>query len=219
MDIPIALMEACKKRISPYQVEGFLLGGGSENAEIMIVGEAPGEQEIKKEIPFCGRAGAELDRFLEHAGLKRDEIYITSTVRSRPYRVKEKMVRGKKGKKKENRRPNQKEIIAHAPLLDYQIQKIKPSIIVALGAVALERLTGKKAKMTEIHGQAFQTPILELDSLENNQLVMGVEEYILFPTFHPASIFYNRSLLPLIYEDFEKLKQLSGGTKDDKRNA
>ncbi|MGG3571767.1 uracil-DNA glycosylase [Bacillus gobiensis] len=219
MDIPIELLDACKKRISPFQVEGFLLGGGSETAEIMIVGEAPGEQEIIKEIPFCGRAGVELDRFLEHAELNREEIYITSTVRSRPFRVKEKIIRGKKVIKKENRKPNKKEVIAHAPLLDYQIKKIKPYIVVALGAVAYERLTGKKEKMTEIHGQACQTPILELDSLENNQLVMGEEEYILFPTFHPASIFYNRSLLPLIYEDFEKLKQLSGGTKDDKRNA
>ncbi|WP_100399595.1 uracil-DNA glycosylase [Bacillus sp. FJAT-44742] len=208
MEIPQVLIDTCKKRMEPYPAEGFLIGGGNPQADVLFVGEAPGEHELISKQPFTGRAGKELDKFLESAGISREDVYITSAVRSRPYKI----VRKQKGEeiviKRPNRKPTKKEIIAHAPILDYQIEKIDPTIIVTLGGVAYERLTGKKDKMTEIHGEAQKTRILKLKNTTDNTLVYGMKEYILFPFFHPASVFYNRKLEEMIYEDAKALAAL-----------
>ena len=75
-----------KQRIEGHSVEGFVWGSGPENPAIMLVGEAPGESEVEIGIPFTGRAGKELMASLESIGLAREDVYITSAVRSRPYK-------------------------------------------------------------------------------------------------------------------------------------
>ena len=108
----------------------------------MLLGEAPGETEIHNGIPFSGRAGKQL-MVLERIHVTREEVYITSAVRSRPYKWREKKNEMVKSYKKYNRTPNQGEIVAHAPLLDYELEKIHPKLIVTLGNIGLQRLTGK----------------------------------------------------------------------------
>ncbi|MED0964836.1 uracil-DNA glycosylase [Bacillus paramycoides] len=205
---PDHLVKQVKERSVSYQLEGFLSGQGPENPKLMIVGEAPGETEIYNGIPFSGKAGKHLMEFLERIHIKREEVYITSAVRSRPFKWREKRERnGELIQKKYNRTPNQGEILAHAPLLDFELAHMDPPVIVTLGNVALKRLAGKNKKITDIHGQLLKQPIQKLKDRDHAGFIWTEKEYKIFPTFHPASIFYNRSLLELIYEDLEKLKQ------------
>jgi uracil-DNA glycosylase len=208
--LPKDLVERCKKRMEPHNCEGFVYGRGPENPEIMIVGEAPGETEIHNGIPFSGRAGKVLDEFFDYLGVSREDIYFTSTVRSRPYKIVPKKAgpNGEIIEKKYNRAPNVKEQIAHAPIVDYEIQHINPKQIVTLGNIGLQRLLGKKYKISEVHGQLLQAPVRQLKDMETNEWTLSEKEYSIFPTFHPASIFYNRSLLEKVYEDLDELKKI-----------
>lgn len=207
--LPKDLVEQCKKRMEPYNCEGFVYGRGPENPEIMIVGEAPGETEIHNGIPFSGRAGKVLNEFFEYLGVSRDDIYFTSTVRSRPFKIVHK--EGPDGEiieKKYNRAPNMKEQLAHAPIVDYEIRHVKPKQIVTLGNIGLQRLLGKNYKISEVHGRLIQAPVRRLKDMNTNEWTLSEEKYSIFPTFHPASIFYNRSLLEKVYEDLDELKKI-----------
>ncbi|MEH6944152.1 uracil-DNA glycosylase [Bacillus sp. JJ722] len=205
MRIPEELAEIVRKRIKGNPVEGFVYGSGPDKPRLMLVGEAPGETEIGNGIPFSGRAGQKLLEFLEGVGLTREDVYITSAVRSRPYKWREKRNRqGEKEMKKYNRPPNLKEIIAHAPIIDYEIQHVQAPIIVTLGNVGLQRLAGKNMKVTEVHGQFLRQPVLYID--ENNAFQWTDKNYLLFPTFHPASVFYNPKLRDLVASDQQRLK-------------
>ncbi|WP_077247484.1 uracil-DNA glycosylase [Pseudobacillus wudalianchiensis] len=206
MQIPEWLAEIGKQRISPYPVEGFVYGMGPERPKLMLVGEAPGETEIHNGIPFSGRAGTELMKFLERAGVSREEVYITSAVRSRPYKWGEKRTRsGEMIRRKYNRAPSSAEMLAHAPLLDYEIEHVKAPVIVALGNIGLKRLCGPEMRVTEVHGRFIKQPVRRLKDMESSEYTWTEKEYLIFPTFHPASIFYNRQLLELIHEDMDKL--------------
>ncbi|MDA1759740.1 uracil-DNA glycosylase [Bacillus cereus] len=208
MKYPDHLIKQVKERSASYPLEGFLSGQGPENPKFMLVGEAPGETEIHNGIPFSGRAGKQLMDFLERIDVTREEVYITSAVRSRPYKWREKKERnGEVIQKKYNRTPNQGEILAHAPLLDYELKLIEPPLIVTLGNIALQRLAGRNNKITDVHGKLLKQPVQQLKDSSGAEFVWTEKDYYVFPTFHPASIFYNRSLLELIYEDLEKLKR------------
>lgn len=196
-----------------YPVEGFVWGSGTENPALMLVGEAPGENELETGVPFTGRAGKELMASLESVGLAREDVYLTSAVRSRPYKWGTKKRRnGETMERKVNRAPTKKEMIAHAPILDKEIQDIQPPLIVTLGNVGLQRLIGPKAKVTELHGALMETPILFWDE-EEGSFKETAEVYHIFPTFHPASVFYNPSVRALKDTDWRKLKNLLGVVK------
>ncbi|QWH11326.1 uracil-DNA glycosylase [Bacillus mycoides] len=208
IEYPDHLVKQVRGRSATYQLEGFLSGQGPRNPKLMLVGEAPGETEIHNGIPFSGRAGKHLMKFLERIHVTREEVYITSAVRSRPYKWREKRERnGEIIQKRYNRTPNQGEILAHAPLLDYELELIQPPVIVTLGNIALQRLVGKNNKITDVHGELLKQPVQQLKDSSGTEFIWTEKEYNIFPTFHPASIFYNRSLLELIYEDLEKLKR------------
>lgn len=192
--IPESIADLGKERIDGCSVEGFVYGEGPENPELMLIGEAPGEFELVDGIPFIGRAGKELMKSLASIGLTREDVYMTSTVRSRPYRWGTKRNRdGTTLERKYNRPPIQQEILAHAPMLDYEIANIKPKLIVTLGTVGLQRLFGKEAKVTKLHGQLVEQPILHLADLDDKIFTYTDEAYKIVPTFHPASIFYRPS--------------------------
>lgn len=196
------------ERIKEFPVEGFVRGSGPMNPAVMLVGEAPGENELETGIPFTGRAGKELMASLESVGLAREDVYITSAVRSRPYKWGKKKERdGSITERKYNRAPRRKEIIAHAPMLDAEIRDIHPPLIVTLGNIGLQRLIGPEAKVTQLHGVLMETPILKWD--EDQQSFVKTEgTYHIFPTFHPASVFYNPPVRALKNEDWKKLGEL-----------
>lgn len=116
-------------------------GDGSKDAKIMLVGEAPGEEEDRQGLPFVGRSGKLLDQMLEVAGLNRKKIFITNVVKHRP---------------PNNRVPKASEIKTCTELwLDKQINFLKPKLIIVLGRIALKTLT-KENSVEEFHGKVIE---------------------------------------------------------------
>jgi DNA polymerase len=95
-----------------------VIGEGSHDANLMFIGEAPGESEAESGRPFCGAAGRLLNKLLDHIGLDRDAVYITNVLKDRP---------------PENRDPTQEEIDVYVPFLRRQISIIEPNVIATLG--------------------------------------------------------------------------------------
>jgi uracil-DNA glycosylase family 4 len=206
--IPDELVDLGEKRMKGHAVQGFVRSYGNLTPKLLLVGEAPGENEIDTGIPFIGRAGIELMKSLESIGLTRDDVYITSTVRSRPYKWGTKKERdGTLVKRTYNRAPKTAEILAHAPLLDYEIQNLQPSLIVTLGTIGLQRLLGKEAKVTELHGQKISLPIQYLSNLEDCHYSLTSKSYVIVPTFHQASVFYRPSLREHVIQDWQQIGQ------------
>lgn len=190
-----------------FDLEGFVFGNGDFSPDIMLIGEAPGEVEIRTGVPFTGRSGKELDKTLAIAGLTRDQVYITSIVRSRPFGRKTIIDKtGQKIEKRPNRMPKQKEILLHAPLLDYEIAQVQPKLIIALGGCSLKRLIDNNMMISESHGTIWHGKIKQLGADSN--YVPSQQAYDVFPTFHPAAIFYNRKIEPQLIADWEKLKEI-----------
>ena len=145
---------------------------------------------------------------LASVGLSRDDVYITSAVRSRPYKWGTKRKRnGETEERKYNRAPSKAQIIAHAQILDAEIRDINPPLIVTLGNVGLQRLVGSQAKVTALHGILMETPILRWVE-EEGRFVESEEIYHIFPTFHPASVFYNPPVRALKEGDWRKIGDL-----------
>lgn len=161
-----------------------VIGEGNHSAEIMFIGEAPGENEAKTGKPFCGRAGKILDELLSSVGIKREDVYVTNIVKDRP---------------PENRDPLPSEIDAYAPFLDRQIEIIKPKIIATLGRFSMQYVMNRYGlkwelgPISKIHGKVFKTKL-------------GNEELSVIPFYHPAAAIYNQSLLKTLEEDFVVLK-------------
>jgi len=125
-----------------------VFGEGNPDANLMLVGEAPGQQEDRQGKPFVGRSGKLLDRIFEIIELSRDDIYITNVVKCRP---------------PNNRRPTEQEsTICKNILLYKQIQIIRPRVICTLGSAATESLLGEKVRITKIRGtqQSFKETIV-----------------------------------------------------------
>lgn len=209
MDYPDKLVNLVAERSKDFQLEGFVAGQGPLQPKLMLVGEAPGRNEIVNHIPFSGAAGKELIQAMASIGLTRDNTYITSAVRSRPYKIVERV--NKRTQEIEivysNRTPNKKEVLAHAPILDYELAAVQPKIIATLGNIGLQRLLGPKWQISERHGEVYRGPVLELSAEQNNYRI-SEKEYTIVPLFHPAAIFYNRSLSEKILADWLTLGNL-----------
>lgn len=193
-----------------FEVEGLLVGQGSLSPKFLMIGEAPGEVEVETGIPFTSRSGKELDSFLESIGITREEIYITSSFKSRPLKYKEKTDK-KSGEiflKKYNRTPTKREIYAHAPVLDQEIERLNPPLIVTIGNIGLQRLVDKKAKISDYHGTVYEGPLYRTDKEKDLAYERTEKNYRVFATYHPAAVLYQRSLEATINEDYQKLKNI-----------
>lgn len=170
-----------KLNIDPVVV----FGEGNLDAKIVLIGEAPGKKEEETGKSFVGSAGKNLDEFLKILNLKREDIYITNVVKIRPYKE------NPKTGKTLNRTPNKNEIDISVATLEKQLHIIRPKTVVTLGNIPLRAiLKDNNAKIGDYHGR-----IAELENFE------------LFPLYHPASIIYNRSLYDTYIEDVNKLKE------------
>ncbi|KRM03600.1 uracil-DNA glycosylase [Lactobacillus kitasatonis] len=208
MNYPQELIDEVKKRSAGMRLEGINSGSGPKHPKLMIIGEAPGRNEIVNNIPFSGDAGKELNKSLAQIGLTRDDVYITSAVRSRPYAIKKVFSKreNKEVTKYPNRKPTKKEVLAHAPFLDYEMDYAQPKLIVALGNTGLERLLGPGHKISEEHGKVIEnTPILRLNR-QKDGYVWSKQKYTIFPEYHPAAVFYNRKLSDDIIKDWNIIK-------------
>lgn len=207
MNYPKELTAEVMEKSKDFRLEGFVPGQGPQNPKLMIVGEAPGRTEIENFIPFSGQAGKLLMSSLALAGLTREEVYITSAVRSRPYSVKERINKrnGQLEITHPNRTPTKKEVLVHAPLVDYEIKKIQPPLIVTVGNIGLQRLLGNQYVINNVHGQLITSPILQVNQ-EHTSYEWTENSYRIVPMFHPAAVFYNRPLEILIKADWQALK-------------
>jgi DNA polymerase len=121
-----------------------VFGVGNPDAELMFIGEAPGVDEDKQGEPFVGRAGQLLTRIIETMGLAREEVYIANILKCRPDTSP-----GSFG----NRPPTPREMQTCRPYLVEQIDIIRPKVLVALGAIAVEGLLGTRGTMRELRGR------------------------------------------------------------------
>ena len=163
--------------VMPGKENALVFGEGPMSPKLMLIGEAPGEQESLQGRPFVGKAGKNLDRFLELAQMRREEIYISNVVKYRPVKT------GKTGRLS-NRPPTREEVALFTPWLLEEIRRISPQMIATLGNVPLKALTNSKATIGDLHGQVIM----------ENQAGRPV-----FALYHPASMIYNRSL-EAVYE-------------------
>lgn len=208
MPYPEKLLAKVKRRSAGMKLEGINEGAGPVHPLLMVIGEAPGREELRSNIPFHGASGKELMKSLASIGLKREQVYITSVVRSRPYAIKE--VFSKRDQREvvkyPNRKPTKKEVLAHAPLLDYELAYAQPKLIVTVGNTALQRLLGPKHQISRDHGTVIKnSPILKLNKNETGY-VWSSKRYLIFPQYHPAAVFYNRKLTGQIAADWQIIK-------------
>ena len=148
--------------------KNVVFGVGSIDAQLMFVGEAPGADEDQQGEPFVGKAGQLLTKIIQTTGLRRGDVYIANILKCRP---------DTPGQSAGNRKPTPEEMNTCIPYLHEQIDLIRPKVLVALGATAVEGLLGKTVGITKLRG--------------NWQTYRGIP---LMPTYHPAYLLRNQAL-------------------------
>jgi len=162
-----------------------VIGQGDHQAKIMFIGEAPGLNEDKTGIPFCGQSGDILTELLNSIGLERENVYICNILKCRP---------------PENRNPQIDEIRACVSYLEKQIEIIKPRIIGALGNYAVSHilkqynLDDEIQGISKIRGKVFKAKA-------------SFGEIRIIPLYHPAVVVYNANMKDILKEDFKILKK------------
>ncbi len=148
--------------------KNVVFGVGNPDAPLMFVGEAPGADEDEQGEPFVGKAGQLLTKIIQATGLSRSDVYIANILKCRP---------DTPGQSAGNRKPTAEEMATCIPYLHEQIDLIRPRVLVALGATAVEGLLGKTIGITKLRG--------------NWQTYRGTP---LMPTYHPAFLLRNQAM-------------------------
>jgi uracil-DNA glycosylase len=159
-----ARSDACRRCALGSERRNNVYGEGDPCARLMVIGEGPGETEDQLGRPFVGRAGELLNRMLAAIGLRREDVYICNVVKCRatmqtPYGLR-------------NRAPDPQEIASCRPFLDEQIDVIRPTAILVLGAPAAKSFLGSAFQITKMRGRWYDGPL-------------GIPMMV---TFHPAYV-------------------------------
>jgi uracil-DNA glycosylase len=133
------------------QATQTVFGEGARKAELMLIGEQPGDAEDLSGHPFVGPAGQLLNRALVEAGIDRADVYVTNAVKHFKWEP--------RGKRRIHKKPNAGEIAACRPWLDVEIQLVKPRAIVCLGATAAQALLGRTFRLTAHRGELIPSPL------------------------------------------------------------
>jgi DNA polymerase len=165
----VAACTACRLHQGRTQT---VFARGSGKSRLCFVGEGPGEEEDRQGFPFVGAAGQLLDRMIAAMGLSRDDVYICNIVKCRP---------------PENRKPEPDEMKACMPFLREQLGLLKPQVIVALGATAVQGLFNTTEGITRLRGRW--------------RLFEG--EIAVMPTFHPAYLLRNPRAKQAVWQDLQ----------------
>ncbi|HWC61763.1 MAG TPA: uracil-DNA glycosylase [Verrucomicrobiae bacterium] len=175
--------------------KNVVFGVGSIEAQLMFVGEAPGADEDAQGEPFVGKAGQLLTKIIQTMSLQRGDVYIANILKCRP---------DTPGQSAGNRKPTPEEMQTCIPYLHEQIDLIRPKVLVALGATAVEGLLGKTMGITRLRG--------------NWQTYRGIP---LMPTYHPAYLLRNQALSEKrrVWEDMlQVMEKLAMPISDKQRN-
>ena len=141
-----------------------VFGEGAAKAQVMFVGEQPGDREDREGHPFVGPAGRTLDRALEEAGIDRKLVYVTNVVKHFNF--------SERGKRRIHQRPRAEHIKACRPWLDAELDVVKPKVLVCLGAVPAQALVGRHVKVTQDRGKPLESELAP----------------VVLVTVHPSSI-------------------------------
>jgi uracil-DNA glycosylase family protein len=141
-----------------------VLGEGRARADVMLVGEQPGDREDIEGHPFVGPAGRVLDRGLEESGIARNEAYVTNVVKHFRYKA--------RGKRRIHQKPDRWQVSACLPWLEAELSVVRPRAVILLGATAAQALLGSQVRIGRDRGQAMDSDLAELVTL----------------TAHPSSI-------------------------------
>lgn len=158
----------------------LVFGNGNADADLMLVGEAPGFHEDQQGLPFVGRAGALLDELLGEIGLARDDVFVCNTLKCRP---------------PGNRDPLPAEIEECTPHLMRQIELIEPRVICTLGNFATKLLTGSQQGITRVRGRPQEREL-------------GGRTVRLYPLLHPAAALRSDNVRQQLREDLHRLPAL-----------
>jgi uracil-DNA glycosylase len=131
-----------------------VFGDGPASAEVVMVGEQPGDQEDRQGRPFVGPAGKILDRALGDAGIDRRKVFITNVVKHFKFE--------RRGKRRIHRRPAAEEVRACAPWFRSELEVVKPKALVALGATAAQDLFGRSFRVTRERGKPLDSDLAPL---------------------------------------------------------
>jgi len=130
-----------------------VFGDGRAPAEVMLVGEQPGDQEDKQGRPFVGPAGRVLDEVLELAGIERGGVYLTNAVKHFKWEA--------RGKRRIHAKPTWSEQMACKPWLEAELEVVRPRVLVCLGATAAQSLLGKQFRVTKERGRWLESDLAE----------------------------------------------------------
>jgi uracil-DNA glycosylase family protein len=145
-----------------------VFGEGATSAEVMLVGEQPGDKEDLTGRPFVGPAGRLLDEALAEAGIDRSRAYVTNAVKHFKWQA--------RGKRRIHQKPTWSESVDCRPWLEAEIEAVRPRVLVALGATAAQSLLGKDFRVTKHRGEPVDSPLADH----------------IIATVHPSSILRQR---------------------------
>jgi uracil-DNA glycosylase len=128
-----------------------VFGEGLRRAEVMLVGEQPGDREDVEGRPFVGPAGRLLDEALTESGIDRDDAYVTNVVKHFKWQA--------RGKRRIHQKPNWSEIAACRPWLEAELEVVRPTALVCLGATAAQALLGRQFRVTRDRGRLVESPL------------------------------------------------------------
>ncbi len=164
-------LSICKSATQP------VFAHGTENASLMVIGEAPGAQEDRQGIPFCGPSGQLLDKMLAAIGMSREEnAYITNTVFWRP---------------PGNRTPTPEEIATCQPFVRKHIELIKPKIVLLLGGVAVRSVLDQQTSISRLRGQNTAVPDSSVEAIVS---------------YHPSYLLRQPNQKKLAWQDLLRIK-------------
>ncbi|ANN17004.1 uracil-DNA glycosylase [Amycolatopsis orientalis] len=136
-----------------------VFGEGPRQAEIMVVGEQPGDQEDRAGAPFVGPAGRLLDRAFDEAGFDRQKIYVTNAVKHFKFK------RDERGKRRIHKTPSRTEVVACRPWLHAELTAIHPELLIFLGATAAKALLGDDFRITRSRGERIELPEFDVTAV------------------------------------------------------
>ncbi len=154
----------------------LVMGDGNPDADVVFIGEAPGENEDIQGRPFVGAAGKLLSTMLESVGMERSDVYITNIVKYRPL---------------DNRDPSAAEKAEFWPYLEEELRIVNPKLIITLGRHSMNNFL-PDAKISTVHGQL-------------QRIIFDNRELGLLPLFHPAYALFNGGVRQTLFDDFQNV--------------
>jgi uracil-DNA glycosylase family protein len=182
--------EACRACGLWEHATQVVFGAGPPDAEIVLVGEQPGDREDLSGQPFVGPAGRVLDEALSTAGIRRSDVYLTNAVKHFKFI--------ERGKRRIHQKPNTTEVVACHRWIEAELDALAPSVVVAMGTTAVRSLLGRTATISSLRGEPVE--------------LGGVAGVV---TIHPSAILRARDareeMLTSLVSDLERAARLAGG--------